>query len=143
MFSCECPDEESTESAQTGDPKEIFENLRLKNVIRLICAQLNINSIRNKSDSLINILNNNIDFFMISETKLDPSFPAGQFHIHDFSEPDKFDRNSNVGRIILYIREDIPSKLILTKMAVEGFFDEIGLRKKGGSVTAHITKKNL
>ena len=28
------------------------------------------------------------------------------------------------------IREDIPSKLILTKMTIEGFFVEINLRKK-------------
>ena len=88
--SCETPNKGSTESAQTGDPKEILKNLRLKNVNRLICAQLNINSLRNKFDSLINIINNNIDILMISETKLDPSFPTGQFYIHGFSEPLKF-----------------------------------------------------
>ena len=67
----------SIESAQTGDPKEIFKNLKLKNVNRLICAQLNINSIGNKFDSLVNIINNNIDILMISEIKLDPPFPTG------------------------------------------------------------------
>ena len=67
---------------------------------------------------------------MISETKLDPSFPTGQFYIHGFSEPYRFDRNSSGGGILLYIREDIPSKLILTKMTIEGFFVEINLRKK-------------
>ena len=128
--SCETPNKGSTESAQTGDPKEILKNLRLKNVNRLICAQLNINSLRNKFESLINIINNNIDILMISETKLDPSFPTGQFHIHGFSEPYRFDRNSSGGGILLYIREDIPSKLILTKMTIEGFFVEINLRKK-------------
>ena len=128
--SCETPNKGSTESAQTGDPKEILKNLRLKNVNRLICAQLNINSLRNKFESLINIINNNIDILMISETKLDISFPTGQFHIHGFSEPYRFDRNSSGGGILLYIREDIPSKLILTKMTIEGFFVEINLRKK-------------
>ena len=68
--SCETPDKGSTKSAQTGDPKEILKNLRLKNVNRLICAQLNINSLRNKFESLINIINNNIDILMISKTKL-------------------------------------------------------------------------
>ena len=67
---------------------------------------------------------------MISETKLDASFPTGQFHIHGFSEPYRFDRNSSGGGILLYIREDIPSKFILTKMTIEGFFIEINLRKK-------------
>ena len=67
---------------------------------------------------------------MISETKLDPSFPTGQFHIHGFSEPYRFDRNSSGGGILLHIREDIPSKLILTKMTIEGYSVEINLRRK-------------
>ena len=79
---------------------------------------------------LVDKINNNIDILMISETKLDPSFPNGQFHIYGFCEPYRFDRNGNGGGIHLYIREDIPSKLILTKMTIEGFFVEISLRKK-------------
>ena len=85
---CETLNKGSTESAQTSDPKKILKNMRLKNVNRLICALLNINSLRNKFDLLINIINNNI--LMISEAKLDPSFPTGQFYIHGFSEPLKF-----------------------------------------------------
>ena len=79
---------------------------------------------------LINITHNNIDIFMMSETKLHPSFPTGQFHIHGISEPYRFDKNSSGGGILLYIREDIPSKLILTKIITEGFFVEINLRKQ-------------
>ena len=82
---------------------------------------------------LVNIINNNIDILMISETKLDPSFPTRQFHIHGFSELCRFDRNGNCGGILLYICEDIPLKLILTKMTIKGFFVKINLRKKGGS----------
>ena len=72
--SCETLIKGSTESVKTGDPKETLNKLRLKNVNRLICAQLNITSIRNKFDSLVNIINNNIQVVMISETKLNPSF---------------------------------------------------------------------
>ena len=90
---------------------------------------------------LVDIINNNIDILMISETKLDPSFPNGHFHIHGFSETYRFDRNGNGGGILLYIREDIPSKIILIKMTIEGFFVEINLRKKNGSFAAHITQK--
>ena len=32
---------------------------------------------------------------MISETKLDDSFPIGQFLIDNFSEPIRLDRNKN------------------------------------------------
>ena len=65
----------------------MLKNLRLKNVNRLIFAQLKINTIRNKFNSLVNIVNNNIDILMILETKLDPSFSTGQFLIYGFSEP--------------------------------------------------------
>ena len=141
--SCETPNKGSTESSRTGDPKQILKNLRLKNVNRLICTQLNINSLRNKFDSLINIINNNIDILMVSETKLDPSFPTGQFHIHGFSEPYRFDRNSSSGGILLYIPEDIPSKLILAEMTIERFFVEVNLRKKGALFVIHVTQKNF
>ena len=52
-------------------PKEEFNNLRLKNPNRLICAHLNINFVRNKIDLLSDIIKNNIDILIISETKLD------------------------------------------------------------------------
>ena len=57
---------------------------------------------------------------------------TGHFHIPGFSEPYRFDKNGNGGGIFLYILEDIPSKLILTKMTIEGFCVKISLRKKGG-----------
>ena len=68
-------------------PKEELNNLRLKYPNRLICPHLNINSVWNKFDLLSDIIKNNIDILMISETKLDSSFPNGQFQIHGYSEP--------------------------------------------------------
>jgi len=46
---------------------------------------------------------------MISETKLDESFPKGNFLIDGFCKPYRLDRDSNGGGIMLYVREDIPS----------------------------------
>ena len=112
------------------NPKEELNNLRLKNPNRLICAHLNINSVRNKFDLLSDIIKNNIDILMISETKLDSSFPNGQFQIHGYSEPYRFDRNGNGGGILVFIREDIPTKLIDSQMKIEGFFIELNLRRK-------------
>ena len=77
-----------------------------------------------KQIRFVNIISNNMDLLIISETILDPFFPTGQFHIHDFSEPYRFDRNGNGGGILMYIREDIPSKLILTKMTTEGYLSK-------------------
>ena len=67
---------------------------------------------------------------MISETKLDSSFPNGQFQIHGYSEPYRLDRNGNGGGILVFIREDIPTKLIDSQMKIEGFFIELNLRRK-------------
>ena len=67
---------------------------------------------------------------MISETKLDSSFPNGQFQIHGYSEPYRLDKNGNGGGILVFIREDIPTKLIDYQMKIEEFFIELNLRGK-------------
>ena len=77
--------------------------LRLKNVNKLIIAHLNISSLRNKFEFLISLIKDNIDVLMISETKLDESFPTSQFMINGFSAPFRLDRNDKGGGIILYI----------------------------------------
>ena len=48
---------------------------------------------------------------MISETKIDGSFPLGNFLIGGFSKPYRLDRDSLGGCILLYVREDIPTNL--------------------------------
>ena len=68
---------------------------------------------------------------MVSETKLDDSFPEGQFLIKGFHSPFIFDRNRNGGGIILYVREDIPVRLLSHDFpSAESFFVEINLYKK-------------
>ena len=42
-----------------------------------------------------------VDVFMISETKLDHSFPEGQFFIDGYHAPFRYDRNGNGGDIFL------------------------------------------
>ena len=49
---------------------------------------------------------------MISESKLDDSFPHGQFLIDGFHTPFRFDRNKNRREILLYVREDIAAKIL-------------------------------
>ena len=49
---------------------------------------------------------------MISETKVDESFPIGQFIVEGFVVPYRVDRNGNGGKIMLFVREDIPSELL-------------------------------
>ena len=58
---------------------------------------------------------------MISERKLDFSFPKGQFQLHGYSEPYKSDRNGNGGRTTLFIPENIQSKPE-SQIRIEGLF---------------------
>ena len=95
---------------------------------KIIVGQLNINSIRNKFDFLAQQVKGNTDILMISEIKLDESFPVGQFMIDGYSVPLRFDRNGNGGGILLYIREDKPSKLLSIYQNIEGFSVEINMR---------------
>ena len=104
-------------------------SLRKKNLNRLILARLNINTIRNKFDQLVNGIKGNIDVLMISETKLDDSFPSMQFLIEGYGPSYRLDRNSHGGGILVYEREDIPCNLIPMKnCTIEGFFLELNLR---------------
>ena len=66
---------------------------------------------------------------MISETKIDNSFPLGNFLIGVFGKPYRLDPDSFGGGILLYVREDIPANLIEVKTKLtEGFYVEINLR---------------
>ena len=105
---------------------------RINNPSRIIFGQININSIRNKFAQLIYIVSNEIDILMVSETKLDDTFPTSQFLMQGYSTPFRKDRTSKGGGILLYVREDIPCKIIKTETDAyhEGFFIEINLRKK-------------
>ena len=105
--------------------------LQTKNLNRLILAHLNINSTRNKFDHLVNGIKGNITVLMISKTKLDDSFPSMQFLIEGYGPPYRLDPNSHGGGILVYVREDIPCKLIPMKnCTIEGFFLELNLRSK-------------
>ena len=63
---------------------------------------------------------------MLTETKLDDTFPLGQFYVEGFTMPNRLDRNRNGGGVINYVMEDIPSKL---PQDVEGMFVELNFRK--------------
>ena len=78
-----------------------LENIRRKNINRLIFAEL-----KYKSESVEHIANKNTDVLLISETKIDSSFPSAQFHLEGYATPCRLDRNANGGDILLYIRED-------------------------------------
>ena len=107
-------------------------NIRLKNQNRLIIGQLNINSVRNKFDFSCSEISPSLDLLLDSETKANDSFPTAQFLMSGFCKPNSLDRCSNGGRLMLYIREDIPPPLLTEYKPpenVECLFVEINIRK--------------
>ena len=49
----------------------------------------------------------NVDILMLSETKLESTFPSIQSLINGFSVPRRLDRNSKGGDILLYVKDKI------------------------------------
>ena len=116
-----------------SDVKKALKDIRISNMNKLIFGHLNINSLRNKFDLFSEQVKDSIDILMVSETKLDDSFPEAQVLIEGFHSPFRFrfDCNINGGGIMLYVREDIPTKLLSHDFpGVESFFVEINLHKK-------------
>ena len=85
------------------------------NLSKLVIAHLNITLVRNTFEALIQNVSGEIDLLMISQTKIDESIPKSQFLIKDFGDPFRTNQNIHVGGILLYVREDIFSKLLSTK----------------------------
>ena len=106
--------------------------MKAQSADKLILGHLNINSIRNKFEVLKFIIDNNIDMFLISETKQDDSFPTTQFTTKVFSAPYRVDRSSKGNGLLLHIRDDIPSKILTynSNCDIETLLDEINLRKR-------------
>ena len=72
------------------------------------------------------------DILILTETKLDGSFPTSQFMVDGFSMPYRHDRKRNGGGIIIQIRDDIPSKRFTKHVfpdTKEGLFVELNFRK--------------
>ena len=73
-----------------------------------------------------------IDVMIIVESKLDDSFPTSQFLIDGYGIPFRRDRNKFGGGILIYVREDIPCKLLDRHQLpddIEGLFVELNFRK--------------
>ena len=72
------------------------------------------------------------DILILTETKLDDTFPLSKFHIDGFSTPYRLDKNKNGDGIIICIREDILSKIVAKHgfpKDIEALFIELNFRK--------------
>ena len=65
----------------------------------------------------------------MSLKQLDSSFPSGQFLIDGFAKPFHRDRNKNGGGVMIFIRDDIPSKVNFVPSDIECLFIELNIRE--------------
>ena len=74
-----------------------------------------------------------VDILMLSETKLDSTFPSIQFLINGFSVPYRLDQNSKGGGILLYVRDKIivlPLNRYSLPVHIKVLFFELNLRTR-------------
>ena len=104
----ECKSKNISEDS-TDSYKENLKDIR-KNLRDIIIGQLYINS--KKFDLLAKQIKTIINVLVISETKLDESFPVGQFRIPGYASTFRLDRDQQGGEIMVFIKEDIPVKFL-------------------------------
>ena len=74
---------------------------------------LNINFLRNKIVDAREVFGKlQLDYFVLSETKLDHSFPSAQFYIENFEIRNQRARDKNRGRLIEFVRKWFITKKI-------------------------------
>ena len=90
----------------------MYEN-RLKHPRNLLIGYLNLNSLRNKIVDDREVFEKlQLDYFVLSETKLGDSFPSAQFYIENFEIRNRRDRDKNGGGIIEFKRKGFIVKKI-------------------------------
>ena len=94
-------------------------------------GQLNVNSVRNKFEYLKPIINLIFDIFLVSETKLDDSFPNSQFSLNGY-KMFRPDRNGSGGGLCIYVKEIIAAKKLNLYLDIdnEAIFLEINIRSR-------------
>ena len=99
---------------------------------KLTLGHVKINSIRNMFDARTYIIRHNIDKILISERKIDDTFLLAQFFIKGFSAPYRQDKNRTGRGLLLFVREDVPSRILnpKSKTDIETLSVEINLRKR-------------
>ena len=94
----------SSTQKSDNNPKDVIiqlNDIRIKNINKLIIGNLNINSYAGKFDQFRTIIKNNLDIVVITETKLNDGYPD---YIDGFSKPYRMDINKHGGGVVIYIK---------------------------------------
>ena len=107
-----------------------IKKLSIRNPNKIIIENLNINLLLNTFEQSKDIVMQYIDILALTETKLDATFTKAQFLLNGFSEPYRLDRSRNGGAVMIYIHENVPSKLLAIRVfPLEDLFVGFNFRK--------------
>ena len=118
----------------------MYEN-RLKHPCNPLIGYLNINSLRNKIVDAREIFGKfQLDYFILSETKLDDSFPSAQFYIENFKIRNRRDRDRNGGELTEFVRKGLITKKSrnMKQNLVKPLLLSLPYQRKSGFVLASI-----
>ena len=65
-------------------PIDSIRPLKLSNPHKIILGHLNSNSLRNKFESIVDVIQGSFDILLLSETKIDESFPDKDFRLNNY-----------------------------------------------------------
>ena len=92
------------------NPIDSIRKLKLSNRHKIMLGHLNINSLRNKFESIADVIQGTFDIFLLSE-----SFPDKQFSLNNYRIFRK-DRNRYGGGIMFYMNENLLNKSLTTEI---------------------------
>ena len=111
------------------NPIDSIRKLKLSSPHKIILGHLNINSLRNKSESVAGIIQGTFDIFLLSESRIDVSFPDKQFCLNDYRIFRK-DSNWYGGGIMFCVNENLHCKSLTTEIhnLTETIFLEVNVQ---------------
>ena len=84
-----------------------------------------IDKLANEFDQLKLLVQDDVDIYVITETRIDETFPHDHFLIDNFAKLYILDRDRNGVGVLIYIREDIPSKPLKINRGIETFLQRL------------------
>ena len=112
-------DKVSLNKNNSGNSCSLVQALSHKTQKNIILGHLNVNFLRNKIEAVEQLIRNNTDISLFSETTSDDIFPSQQLKISDYKMFTR-DRNKHGGGITFYINENIPCRLNWDKSETPG-----------------------
>ena len=90
---------------------------------------LNVNSIRNKFESIADVIQGPSDIFLLLETKIDESFADKQFCLNNF-RIFRIDKSRYGGGTLFCVNKNLPCKILTTEIdnLTEAIFLEVDVQ---------------